>query len=68
MAPEVMTERRDIASVFYATVPADERGARIHSRKPDAAYELIESRSKGPYYEFFARRGMAGWQSWGNEL
>lgn len=67
MAPEVMTERRDIRSVFFAPVPS-ERGARIHSRKPDAAYELIEARSRGPYHEFFARRCRAGWASWGNEV
>ena len=66
MAPEVMTERRDLASVFYAPVPAVD-GARVHSRKPDRAYELIEARSRGPYLECFARRGRAGWMTWGNE-
>ncbi len=39
-----------------------------HSRKPEAAYALIESRSRGPYLEMFARRQRIGWDSWGNEL
>lgn len=65
--PSVMTARRDIPSVFHAPVPSGDRGVRIHSRKPEAAYELIEARSKGPYLECFARRGRPGWQVWGNE-
>ena len=65
--PEVITERRDIPSVFFAPVPKDENNLRIHSRKPEAAYELIEARSQGPYLELFARRGRPGWDSWGNE-
>lgn len=63
--PEVCTERRDIPSVFFAPVPKDKNNARIHSRKPDAAYELIEARSKGPYLELFSRRDIPGWDSWG---
>lgn len=65
--PSVCTDRRDIPSVFFAPVPKDSNNARIHSRKPDAAYELIEARSKGPYLELFARRDLPGWDSWGNE-
>ena len=38
-----------------------------HSRKPDAAYDLIESVSPGPYLELFARAQREGWQSWGAE-
>lgn len=63
----VRTERRDLPSVFFAPVPTED-GVRVHSRKPDAAYELIEARSKGPYAEFFARRRRANWTSWGNEI
>lgn len=66
--PDVYTDRHDIPSVFFAPVPRGADGARIHSRKPDAAYELIEARSKGPYLEMFARRGFPGWMSWGNEV
>lgn len=65
-SPDVCTTRRDIPSVFFAPNPTQD-GARVHSRKPDAAYALIEARSHGPYYEFFARRSLPGWTSWGNE-
>src|SRR5437870_6084261 len=40
---------------------------REHSRKPDEQYELIESCSKGPYLELFARGTRPGWFYWGNE-
>lgn len=40
---------------------------REHSRKPDEQYELIESCSKGPYLELFARGERQGWLYWGNE-
>jgi N6-adenosine-specific RNA methylase IME4 len=38
-----------------------------HSRKPDAFYDLVESVSRGPYLELFARRQRLGWDTWGNE-
>lgn len=38
-----------------------------HSRKPDAAYDLIENMYPGGrYLELFARRRREGWTSWGN--
>lgn len=40
---------------------------REHSRKPDEQYGLIESCSKGPYLELFARGTRPGWLYWGNE-
>ncbi|MER2519068.1 MAG: MT-A70 family methyltransferase [Bdellovibrionales bacterium] len=40
---------------------------REHSRKPDEAYDLIESCSPGPYLELFARGKRPGWSVWGNE-
>lgn len=40
---------------------------REHSRKPDELYEIIESCSRGPYLEMFARDSREGWVSWGNE-
>ena len=40
---------------------------REHSRKPDEQYELIESCSKGPYLELFARGTRPGWSYWGNQ-
>src|SRR5258706_1364052 len=38
-----------------------------HSRKPLEQYEIIESCSKGPYLELFARGSREGWTSWGSE-
>lgn len=66
--PSVITEARNIPSVFFAPTPRGEDGKRIHSRKPDALYNLIERRSKGPYLEMFARIARAGWTAWGNEV
>jgi N6-adenosine-specific RNA methylase IME4 len=43
-------------------------GKRVHSRKPDEAYRVIERRSQGPFVELFARQRRAGWDAWGNEL
>ena len=40
---------------------------REHSRKPDEQYELIESCSRGPYLELFARGTRPGWVYWGNQ-
>ena len=40
---------------------------REHSRKPDEQYDLIESCSKGPYLELFARGTRPGWSYWGNQ-
>jgi N6-adenosine-specific RNA methylase IME4 len=40
---------------------------REHSRKPDEQYALIESCSRGPYLELFARGERAGWTGWGNQ-
>lgn len=40
---------------------------REHSRKPDEQYRIIESCSRGPYLELFARGERAGWTVWGNQ-
>jgi N6-adenosine-specific RNA methylase IME4 len=40
---------------------------REHSRKPDEQYDLIESCSRGPRIELFARGPREGWFSWGNQ-
>jgi N6-adenosine-specific RNA methylase IME4 len=41
---------------------------REHSRKPDAAYELIERMyPEFPKIELFARQGRKGWAAWGNQ-
>lgn len=36
-------------------------GARVHSAKPDGAYDLIERASPAPRAELFARRARFGW-------
>jgi N6-adenosine-specific RNA methylase IME4 len=40
---------------------------REHSRKPDEQYEIIESCSRGPFLEMFARGRRPNWFSWGNQ-
>lgn len=40
---------------------------RRHSQKPEAAMDLIEQVSPGPYVELFSRRHRLGWDVWGNE-
>lgn len=40
---------------------------REHSRKPDEIYPIIESCSRGPYLELFARERRKNWTVWGNE-
>jgi N6-adenosine-specific RNA methylase IME4 len=40
---------------------------RVHSRKPDGFYDLIETCSPGPRVRLFARSQRPGWTSWGNE-
>jgi N6-adenosine-specific RNA methylase IME4 len=39
----------------------------VHSAKPDAFYDMVESVSPGPYVELFARRARFGWDYWGDE-
>lgn len=40
---------------------------REHSRKPDEIYPIIESCSRGPFLELFAREKKSNWTVWGNE-
>lgn len=40
---------------------------REHSRKPDEQYEVIESCSRGPFLEMFARGSRPNWVCWGNQ-
>lgn len=48
--------------------PRDERGTRIHSRKPEQLHQLIEQASPGAWLEIFARVPREGWLTWGNQL
>lgn len=41
---------------------------RGHSRKPEAAFRLIERASPAPRLELFARRRRRGWTAWGDGL
>lgn len=41
---------------------------REHSRKPEEAYDIIESCSPGPYLELFARHHRDGWAQWGDSI
>lgn len=39
-----------------------------HSEKPQHMYDLVESRSNGPYLELFARKTHPGWDALGDAL
>lgn len=45
---------------------AADRGS-VHSRKPQLAYDIIESMYPAPRIELFARTPRSGWDVWGNE-
>jgi N6-adenosine-specific RNA methylase IME4 len=40
---------------------------REHSRKPESFYNVIESRSEGPYLELFGRQVRNGWDVKGDQ-
>jgi N6-adenosine-specific RNA methylase IME4 len=40
----------------------------LHSRKPQAFYDLVEEMSPGPRIDLFARRPREAWDVWGDEL
>lgn len=42
-------------------------GSKLHSAKPEAMLDVVESLSDGPYLELFARRQRFGWDTWGNQ-
>lgn len=65
-------EDEDYESYFNdgSSIEADHvrlNGKRKHSGKPEIFTDMIESRSKGPYVEFFARSLRPNWTSWGND-
>jgi N6-adenosine-specific RNA methylase IME4 len=53
--------RRDVTTAITGDRP------RLHSTKPEAFYQLVESCSPGPWLELFARRARPGWHGWGAE-
>jgi N6-adenosine-specific RNA methylase IME4 len=58
---------RNTHSVQTWDHPRSFGGSKIHSAKPDAALDLVEQASPGPYLELFARRQRLGWDTWGDE-
>ena len=58
----VKTPSRSIASIIKAK-------RRKHSQKPEEFYNLVESRSYGPYVDMFARGAPRNnsWITWGHE-
>ena len=48
-------------------VKAGQKRNSMHSAKPEAFLDIVESVSPGPYLELFARRNRLGWDTWGNE-
>jgi N6-adenosine-specific RNA methylase IME4 len=67
-ADEVMTSSKSLTTVLdipeFPRLPL----TRVHSRKPEESFALIEARSKGPYLEMFADPALPvrpGWYPWG---
>jgi N6-adenosine-specific RNA methylase IME4 len=59
---------RNIRSILSAPMPLDADGKRVHSAKPDEFFELVETHSKGPYCELFARKTRVGWTQIGDQV
>ncbi len=71
-AADVWTGNRSVRDVVLAPHVLGPKAKRIHSAKPPKAYERIESVSKGPRVELFARSGRIAtdgerWDAWGNQ-
>ena len=65
LVPEVACEgNREAGRRQVNIIPVRKRE---HSRKPDEAYDIIESCSNGPFLELFARGTRPGWTAWGNQ-
>jgi N6-adenosine-specific RNA methylase IME4 len=58
---------RNVRSVQKWAVAYTNNGGKRHSQKPEAAMDLIEIVSPGPYVELFARRHRMGWDVWGDQ-
>lgn len=65
----VRSEDKSIPSWFAAPVPRERggEGKKIHSRKPDKFYEIVERRTIGARLEMFSRVARPGWEIWGDE-
>jgi N6-adenosine-specific RNA methylase IME4 len=59
---------RNVGSVQTWDHPRRWNGSKIHSAKPDAALDIVEQASPGPYAELFSRRARLGWSyPWGDQ-
>ena len=54
--------RKDVGTWFEAPRPSTE-----HSSKPPEFFDIVESCSRGPYLEMFARSERRSWTTWGAE-
>lgn len=62
-------QRLDALSMFDAPLPPKSNGKGVlHSAKPEAFFDLVESLVRGPYVELFARRHRKGWTCIGDEV
>ena len=59
---------RVATSWFEWKRPYNGDGKPMHSAKPEALQDLVESVCPGPYLEMFARRQRLGWHVWGDEV
>jgi N6-adenosine-specific RNA methylase IME4 len=62
------TDVKNISTLLTADWERDSAGKVIHSAKPEAAYQLMETCSPEPRLDMFARKCRPGWDVWGNEV
>jgi N6-adenosine-specific RNA methylase IME4 len=58
---------RMIGVHFWRQTYASGGKGKVHSAKPEAFLDLVESVAEGPYVELFARRHRMGWDVWGDQ-
>ena len=57
-----------LTTAIIADRRRDVNGKVVHSGKPEASYDFIETGSPPPRLEMFARRRRDGWTVWGDEI
>ncbi len=63
--PSELVLSKSVRSTFEAPADKSEDG---HSRKPEAARSILEQLFGGPRVELFGRRGVTGWEVYGDEV
>lgn len=63
----VRSDLKNIPSVIYGRPQRGSDGQRIHSRKPESLYTLVERRTSGRRLEMFSRVARPGWDGHGNQ-